>query len=98
MLGELQPWFSGWSSAWSIDQFRKEMDELFDCFPGDVGHRGPATSMTMWPAVESFLKDGNWITRGDLPEVNPKDIDVSVSGNILTIRAWRERHSDERGI
>jgi HSP20 family protein len=96
MLGELQPWFSGWSFRSSIDQFRKDMDELFDRFFGDVGYRGPATSMMMWPAVESFLKDGNWITRVDLSGVDPKDIDVSVSGNTLTIRASRERHSDER--
>jgi HSP20 family protein len=96
MLGELQPWFLGWSSKSSIDQFRKDMDELLDRFFSDVGYRGPATSITTWPAVESFLKDGNWITRLDLPGVDPKDIDVSVSGNTLTIRASRERHNDER--
>jgi HSP20 family protein len=96
MLGELQPWLSGWSYPLSIDRFRKDMDELFKRFFGDVGYRGPATSMTMWPAVESFWRDGNWVMRVDLPGVDPSDIDVSVSGNTLTIRASRERHSDER--
>ena len=57
MLGELQPWFSGWSSQSPVDQFRKNMDELLDRFFSDFGYRGPAASMTMWPAVESFLKD-----------------------------------------
>jgi HSP20 family protein len=97
MLGELQPWFSAWSSpSSSVDQFRKEIDEVFDRFFGDGGYRGSATSMMMWPVVESFFKNGNWITRVDLPGVDPKDIDVSVSGNTLTIRASRERRSDER--
>ena len=95
MVGELQPWSSGWSSASFLDQFRKDMDELFDRFFGKVD-RGPATSVTMWPGVESFLKGGTWVTRVDLPGVDPKNIDVSVSGNTLMVRASRERHSDER--
>ena len=72
------------------------MDELFERFFGEVGYRNSATSMSAWPTGESFLKDGNWVMRFDLPGVEPKDIDVSVAGDTLTIRASRERHSDER--
>jgi|SRR5579875_692037 HSP20 family protein len=93
MLGELQPWFSGWPS---LDRFRRDMDELFDRFFGEIGYRGSNSSMTMWPAVESFFRDGNWVMRVDLPGVDPKDIDVSVAGDTLTIRASRERRSEER--
>jgi HSP20 family protein len=92
MFRELQPWFSGLRSPW-IEPFRKEMDDLFDRFFAKTGYRN---SMTMSPAVESFSKEGNWVTRVDLPGVDPKDIDVSVSGNTLIIRASRERHSEER--
>jgi HSP20 family molecular chaperone IbpA len=93
MPSELQPLFSGWPS---LDRFRRDMDELFDRFFGDVGHRRPNSSMTAWPAVESFFGDGNWVTRVDLPGVDPKDIDVAVAGDTLTIRASRERRRDER--
>jgi HSP20 family protein len=93
MLGELQPWFSGWPS---LDRFRREMDELFDRFLGEAGFRNPAGSITAWPAVESFFRDGNWVMRFELPGVEPKDIDISVAGDTLTIRASRERHGDER--
>jgi HSP20 family protein len=97
MLDELQPWFSAWSSpSSSVDQFRKEIEEVFARFFSNGDYRGSTTSMMVWPAVESFFKDGNWITRFDLPGVDPKDIDVLISGNTLTIRASRERHSDER--
>jgi HSP20 family protein len=34
----------------------------------------------------------------DLPGVNPQDIGVSVAGNTLTIRASRERRSNERNL
>jgi HSP20 family protein len=92
MLGELQPWFSGWPS---VDRFRKDMDELFDRFFGEGGYRSSSGLMPTWPAVESFIKDGNWVMRFDLPGVEPKDIDVSVAGDTLTIRASRERRSDD---
>jgi hypothetical protein len=50
MLGEVQPWFSGW---WpSIERFRKEMDSLFDRFFSDSG--GSTGSLAMWPSVSPF--------------------------------------------
>jgi HSP20 family protein len=90
MFGELQPWFAGWPS---LDSFRKEMDDLFTRFFGD-GHRSLTGSTMNWPTSESYFKDGNWIVRVDLPGVDPKDIDVSVAGDTLTVRASRERRSE----
>jgi HSP20 family protein len=88
MLSELRPWFEGWPSA---DRFRKDMDDLLKRFLGEGGPRSLSSEMSTWPAVESFFKDGNWVMRFDLPGVEPEDIDVSIVGNILTIKASRER-------
>jgi HSP20 family molecular chaperone IbpA len=52
-------------------------------FFGGTGHRGPA--------VDSFFKDGSLVIRFDLPAVDLKDIDVSVAGNTLTVKASRGR-------
>ncbi len=90
MLGELQPWFSAWPS---LERFRRDMDELFTRFFGEAYHT-PSLPMWHWPAVESYFKDGNWIMRFDLPGVEPKDIDVSVAGDTLTVRATRGRMGD----
>ena len=79
---ELQPWFSGWPT---LDRFRKDMDELFDRFFGDVGYRRP-TSWMAGTAIVSHFKDGNWVMRVDLPGVDPKDIDVQITGDTLTVR------------
>jgi len=92
MLGELQSWFSGWPS---VDRFRRDMDELLDRCSGEGGYRSPSGWLPTWTAVESFFKDGNWVMRFDLPGVEPKDIDVAVAGDTLTIRASRERRSDD---
>jgi HSP20 family molecular chaperone IbpA len=90
MMGELQPWFAGWPT---LDRFRKEIDALFTRFFGE-GYRSAAGSILSWPNSESYFKDGNWVMRLDLPGVDSKDIDVSVVGDTLTVRASRERRSD----
>jgi HSP20 family protein len=95
MLGELQPWFSAVCAWPSLERFRRDMDELFTRFFGE-GYHGPSSSMRPWPAVDSYLKDGKWIMRFELPGIEPKDIDVSVAGDTLIVRALRERRSDQR--
>lgn len=42
------------------------------------------------PAVESYIKDGNLVVRSDIPGLEQKDIEVSVLGNVLTIKGERE--------
>ena len=42
------------------------------------------------PAIESYIKDGNLFVRADVPGLEPKDIEVNVLGNVLTIKGERE--------
>src|SRR5438132_468441 len=87
MLKELRPWVSEALSPRFADRFFQEIDSLFDRFFGDTGHRGPA--------IDCFFKDGSLVMRFDLPGVDPKDIDVSVAGNTLTVKASRQRDMGE---
>lgn len=45
--------------------------------------------------VESFVKDGNLVVRADIPGLEPKDIELSVLGNVLTIKGERK---DEKEV
>jgi HSP20 family protein len=51
------------------------------------------------PAMESFTKEGRYIIRLDLPGVEPKDVEVSVLENRLTIRGERKasKEADREG-
>jgi HSP20 family protein len=99
MLGELQPWTSGWMqpwhSGWSVlqemNRFRQEMDRLFERFFGQDLSEAPTP---MWPRAESHVENGQLVMRFDLPGVDPNQIDISFAGDTLTIKASRERHGD----
>lgn len=72
--------------------FRKEFNALFDrFFP-----RGP---IPFWPKqMEEFARGSSWgmdmedkeeevVVKAELPGLSPEDLDVQVSGNLLTIKA-----------
>ena len=52
--------------------------------------------MTWWPAVESYSKDGNLHVRIALPGVDPKDVEVTVADDYLTVRGERKSKTDEK--
>jgi HSP20 family protein len=42
------------------------------------------------PPVESYVKNGNLIVRADVPGLDPKDIEVNVLHDVLTIKGERK--------
>jgi HSP20 family protein len=91
----------GGSPESAVVRFREEMNDLFDrffrdpwgadaweWFSGRFGH-GPALDV-----VES---DNDLTVRVDLPGIDPKDLDISVSGETLTIRGEKKQDVADEG-
>jgi len=70
----------------------RDFDELFD---GVFGSRTGESSRRWWPSLESYEKDGYLHVRMDVPGVDPKDIEVSLTGNTLTVTG--ERKAEREG-
>jgi HSP20 family protein len=89
-----------------IDRFRDEMNRTFDRVWRDFDRDPwsalatlPDTLGTMsdWPAIDMAEDDKAVTLRVDVPGLDLKDVDVEVSGNLLTIRGQREDEwSDNR--
>jgi HSP20 family protein len=48
-------------------------------------------SLSAWaPAVDIYETEHELVVKADLPEVDPKDLDIRVENNILTIRGERK--------
>ena len=52
--------------------------------------RLPAEDMCWAPAMEMYEKDDHIIVRAELPGVKKEDVDVSISGDMLTLRGERK--------
>jgi HSP20 family protein len=46
------------------------------------------------PAIESYVKEGSLVVRADVPGLDPKDIDVSILGNVLTVKGERKSEQE----
>jgi HSP20 family protein len=58
----------------------------------DVFERaGDESNLTSWaPAADIFETEHELVVKADLPDVDPKDLDIRVENNILTIRGERK--------
>jgi HSP20 family protein len=84
-----------WEPSRGSVTFREELNRLFnDAF----GRSGEESNLTSWaPAVDIFETEHELVVKADLPDIDPKDLDIRVENNILTIRGERkfEKKVDE---
>jgi HSP20 family protein len=99
MLGrELTPWQT---PLRAINEMQREMNQLFSRFFGEgeqVGNRWQSQIESYVPQIESSVRDNTLWVKADLPGIDPKDVEVTVEGNRLTLRGQRKaehERSDE---
>jgi len=78
---ELAPW----RPFTELSTFRREMDRVWDSFFGErplarIWEREWAPSLDL-----SETKD-NFVVKAEVPGMNAKDINISLTGNLLTIK------------
>jgi HSP20 family protein len=78
-----------WQHYRSLEDFRHEIDDVFS---RSLGATRQASLVPALPPTESFLDGNDYVIRLDLPGIDPKEIEVTVSGDIVTVRASREHH------
>jgi HSP20 family protein len=95
-----------WRPSRELARFRNEFDDLlerfgfdrdwFGRFPGRNLFTDWQTGGAMHPAIESRVEDGKFIVRTDLPGIDPKNVDIKVVGDMLTIKGSRDEKSETR--
>ena len=69
---------------------RNEIDNLLHEFFGGPIHTGPLSGEWMPPA-DITETDDRVTVKAELPGIEEKDIDISISGNVLIIRGEKKR-------
>src|SRR5437588_485548 len=64
-----------------------QINRLFN----DVFEPQSESNLTTWaPAVDIYESEHELVVKADLPDVEPKDLDIRVENNVLTIRGERK--------
>ena len=89
-----------WEPFRDLVSLRDRMDRLF----GDFAGRGWPTqgwpteeglTAGMWnPPVDVYETKDSIVLKADLPDVKKEEVDISVEGNILTLRGERKREKE----
>jgi HSP20 family protein len=77
-----------WDPFDELRLMQHDMERLFGRF---LGAEVPSERTTLWiPSVESYIKDNKLVFKAELPGVDPKDIDVSITDRELIIKGERK--------
>ncbi len=83
-----------WDPFNEFREIQRDLDRLYDRF---LGGEVPGERSTLWmPSVESYMKDGQLVFKAELPGVDPKDLDVSISERELVIKGERKSEKGEK--
>ena len=67
-----------------------DMERIFDQFLGKDISSAEGRSHAWMPRVENFTKDNNLVFRCELPGIDPKDLEITVTDRGLTIKGERK--------
>ena len=91
--------FSTWPIPFRILNTSGDLDEIFSCFlgdwePGRIPRHSVPTGYV--PQIASYV-DGNSICiRADLPGVDPKEVELTVKDNQLTLKGERKAEKEQQ--
>jgi len=89
---ELVPWRP---FGRELSMLRKEMDDLMTRFFGESSlARRRAEEWA--PSVDLTETKDSFIVKAELPGLEAKDVDVTISGNVLTIKGEKKKEEEEK--
>lgn len=91
-----------WEPLREMEAMTEEMDRLFEEFTERIGapavRRRSFQGERAWtPGIDVIDRADEIYVKADLPGMDKKDIHVSVSGDILTIKGERKTEQEEKG-
>lgn len=91
---DLMPWRNG-REAGALSSLRREFNDMFDRFWS--GALEPMQFGKWTPAVDISETGESVLVQAEVPGLEPAEIDVSLEGNVLTIRGEKKDQREEKG-
>jgi HSP20 family protein len=88
----LIPWRGDWPSLSSL---QREINRVFEgFFDDDMGLTRPSGFA---PAIDVAETPETVVVKAEVPGLDPKDVEISVTGDTLTIRGEKREEKEEKG-
>lgn len=83
-----------WEPFRDLTSVRKDMDRLFDEF-----FSMPSTVQSGWgmPMVDMYQTEDEIVVKATLPGLDPDDLDIQITGDLLTLRGEVQAETVEEG-
>jgi HSP20 family protein len=98
MVWELQTWkpFRELAPFKEFERMRREMDRLWDSF-FEGGLRRRVEGAEEWlPSLDVSETKNELVVKAEVPGMDPKDIDISLSDGMLTIKGEKKQEKEEK--
>jgi len=91
MAFELTPW----RPFRELATLRDEMDKMWDRFFGEWPNR--ELFRGAWaPSLDISETKNNYVVKAEVPGMDAKDIDISLSGDVLTVKGEKKQEQEEK--
>ena len=83
-----------WKPTRNLFGIHKEMDRIFDNFLGDWNFPRRTVHRNWLPPVDILDTDDHVEIRAEVPGLSEKDVHVSITDNVLTLRGEKKQESE----
>lgn len=82
-----------------LGYIRSEFDQLFNRFDQMFGPmQAGSAGMRQWsPMLDVTETDKEILVKAEIPGIEPKDLDITISGNMLTLAGEKKEQSERKG-
>ncbi len=83
-------------APFDFEQMRREMDRLWDSFYQGRARRRADEEGEWFPSLDVAETKNDIVVKAEVPGMDPKDIDISLSNGILTIKGEKKQEREEK--
>jgi HSP20 family protein len=92
MAWELAPW----RPFKELEKMRREMDRLWDSYFEERPRRRGEEIGEWLPSLDVSETKGDLVVKAEIPGIDPKDIDISLTNDLLTIKGEKKQEKEEK--
>ena len=79
-----------------FEKMRREMDRLWDSFFEERPRRRPEKEREWLPSLDVSETKSDIVVKAEVPGMDPKDIDISLSNGVLNIKGQKKQEREEK--